>query len=95
MTGNKDNRGRELTDVYDFKELGELHQNCRRGDHYLGIDENFTIIFKKKGTFRVTADLITDRDGKEYPLHDNCRDGIFYFGSMYSMIGPVHDSNQN
>ena len=79
-----------------------LHSFCQNGDHYLGLskyrlfstDPVFFIIFKDK--YRVVSDLETAieskwdiYDKKEYTLHENCKNGLYYWATKAYWSGDV------
>ncbi|XP_067299096.1 uncharacterized protein [Pseudorasbora parva] len=85
---------RSVTDLTTDSEaeVKSLHPNCRGGDHYfatgsMGSYGCIYIIFREKGTYRMTEDLHRDAEGAEYPmgseymLHPNCSNGLYYWGT--------------
>ena len=74
----------------DFQE-GELHTNCRGGDHYTAhmfsdVCTIFTIVFEKQGMYRVVSDLSTAAAAtkgakKEFKLHDSYKNGLYYWAT--------------
>ncbi|KAK9970004.1 hypothetical protein ABG768_028144 [Culter alburnus] len=79
IKGNNYRRVKNLTTDSNAK-VYSFHPNCQGGDHYFSTFSHFYIIFKEKGTYRITTDMNTDSDAEEFNLHPDCRNGLYYWG---------------
>ncbi|XP_077095224.1 uncharacterized protein LOC143746880 [Siphateles boraxobius] len=94
IKGDSYRRVSDLTTDSDAGKEYSLHPNCRGGDHYFSTYGKFYIIFKEKGTYRITTNMNYDSDAVEYDLHPNCRNGLYYWGLSNDcfFLKPVSES---
>ncbi|KAG9342696.1 hypothetical protein JZ751_016133 [Albula glossodonta] len=91
----KGNTYRRVTSLVtdDNAEVKEIFPKYRGGDFYLSANERFFIIFKKTKKFLVTFSLHEEGETEEFPLHDNCSKGLYYWGTAKQgyMVKPTDD----
>ncbi|KAK9970039.1 hypothetical protein ABG768_028178 [Culter alburnus] len=87
IKGNNYCRFTNLT-THSNAKVHTLHPNCQGGDHYFTAFGKFYIIFKEKGTYRITTNMNTDSDAEEHNLHPDCRNGLYYWGNLLKPSSP-------
>ncbi|KAL1277351.1 hypothetical protein QQF64_024024 [Cirrhinus molitorella] len=78
----KDKSYRRVTDLSTDANacVQDLHPDFQRGDHYLGIDKFFVILFKGRGICKITSGLGGISTDVHQKLNPKSSNGLYYWG---------------